>query len=100
MRRIVDDAARHKSNSEIQQDDRQHASAKGALEAFRQFVAILNAINKKHSDQAKKSTRGSRRRDVDGLVPETSDHARMPLRTDRQVTRQSASQPCHKQYNP
>src|SRR6266446_8494337 len=90
MRRIIDNAARHKSNSEIEEDDRQHAGAKGALESFGQFVAILNAENKQHADQAKQSTRGSRRRVVAGFDQKTSDHAWMRTGNHGQVTRQYA----------
>src|SRR6266851_4033168 len=90
MRRVVDNAARHKSNSQVEQDDRYHPSAKGTLETLRQLVAILYSENKQHPDQTEEGARCSRRRTVTGLDQKTSDQAGMRTGNHCQVTRQHA----------
>ena len=43
VRRIIDDAARQKTNPQIKQDHRQHACAEGALETFGQLAPVLQS---------------------------------------------------------
>src|SRR6267142_5456984 len=94
MRCIIDDAAGHESDAEIEQDNRQHPGAKGALEAFRQFVTILNAENKQDPDQPKQRARCARGRFVATLNQKAGNQTRMRTLNYGQVTRHYTRDTC------
>src|SRR5712692_3340054 len=92
MCRVVDEPPAEKTDAEIQQDHRQQARAKYALETFGQFAPVLQAENKQYADQSEQSTGRARRRDlVSGLDQEASDQTRMRAGNHRQVTCQHAA---------
>ena len=60
VRGIVDESTPHKTNSQIEQDYRQHAGPECALETLGQFPPVLEAEYEQDPDQSKQSARCAR----------------------------------------
>ena len=77
MCRIIDHATAQVPDEEIDNDHRQHAGAKSALESFRQLMTKLDPKNKENADQSKERARRSRRRNVVSLEKKTTETAQL-----------------------
>src|SRR5262245_24493855 len=53
VRRVADKAATKKADKQVDKDDRQHAGAKHALEAFRQLMTKFDPEDEQNTDQSK-----------------------------------------------
>ena len=80
VRGIIDDSATHKSNRQIEQNDRQQPRSKGSFETFRQLAPVFHSKNEEHADQTKQRARRAGRRIVVTLDQKTGQSRRDAIR--------------------
>ena len=88
---IINEAASHVSDNQVQHDHRQQASAKCTPKPFGQLVTKLDPKNKKHSNQPEQRAGGSGRRAVSGFENEARHRADSQARSNSQITRDHAA---------
>src|ERR1051325_634438 len=87
MSSIINKSAADKTDSKIDKDDRQHAGAERAFEAFRKFTPKLDAKHEEHAHQSKQRSGRSGGRHIHTLKNKASEKTGRQLRAHRQVTR-------------